>query len=183
MMKTRSPLLAQRRQRAMDICLAVALGGSLAASARDDKSAQLMAGEGLGGIRIGMTEKKRVSLIGQPERKGLLTFQGGIEEFHQAWLYPTKGLEFTMTAGEHESGAKRVKDLAASARSALATARGIRVGSPESETRRTYAACAADPRESPAAAGSFVAGSIYNGIRFTFAHGTVDSIFLGAMAE
>lgn len=88
-----------------------------------------------------------------------------------------------MTTGERKTGIKRVKDLTASAGSALATARGIRIGSPESDTRRTYAAFAADPRESPADADSFVAGSIYNGMRFTFVQGKVDSIFLGAMAE
>ena len=182
-MTIHSPFRLQRRRLAHGICLVFLLAANLAASAQDDQATRMMAGESLGGIRIGMSEKKLLSLIGQPARKGELTFQGGIEEYHQAWLYPAKGLEITMTTGEHKSGMKRVKDLTASAGSALATARGIRVGSPESDTRRAYAAFAADPRESPADTSSFVAGSIYHGIRFTFAHGTVDSIFLGAMAE
>lgn len=178
-----SPLRLQWQRVSRWICLAFLLAINLTASAQDNKATRIMSGEGLGGIGIGMPETKLVSLIGQPERKGALEFQGATGEYHQAWSYPAQGLEITMTAGEKKSGMKRVKDLMASAGSALATTRGIRVGSPESDARRAYAAFAADPREAPADAGSFVVGSIYNGIRFTFVHGKVDSIFLGAMAE
>lgn len=96
---------------ALGLCLLWVFATTLPVLAQGDKATQLMAGERLGGIKLEMAEKHLTDLLGQPKEKGELKFQGGTGEYHQTWLYPDKGLEITLSAGESETGAKTVKFL------------------------------------------------------------------------
>lgn len=146
----------------------------------EDEGFRLMAGESLGGIKIGTAEKKLLLLLGQPKKKGQLTYMDATGEHYQMWFYPEKGLEIWMSAGETKTGPKKIATILASAGCALATARGIKIGSPEAAVRKTYR-----PFEDKemGSKDSFVAGSVYGGMIFNFKDKKVSRIFLGAAAE
>ena len=122
---------------------------------------QLMAGESLGGIKLGMAGKAVADLLGQPKEIGELKFLGGTGEYHQTWQYPAKGLEITLSAGESETGAKKVVSFTASTGCGLTTAQGIKIGSPEADVRKAYGSFEDKENASTARKNSFVAGSIY----------------------
>ena len=63
----------------------------------------------------------------------------------------------------------------------LATARGIKIGSTEAAVKKAYAK--ERDKEQTKAGESFTAGSIYDGVIFTFKDGKVSQIFIGAAAE
>jgi hypothetical protein len=84
-------------------------------------------------------------------------------------------------ASDKKGGAKTVFSLTASAGCQLATARGIKIGSPEASVRKVYAK-ERDKEQTPDGA-TFVAGSVYGGVIFSFKEGKVSQIFIGAAAE
>jgi len=144
-----------------------------------DKAAELMASESLGGIKIGTAEKKLTDLLGQPKEKGQVKLTEATGEFDQTWRYPDKGLEITLSAAS-KTGSKRVSAFTASTGCGLTTTKGIKIGSSEADVRRAYGSF--EDKES-AQKNSFVAGSIYGGIIFTFKDKKVARIFFGAAAE
>jgi hypothetical protein len=151
--------------------------------AQDDKATQLLAAESLGGIKLGLTEKKLVDLLGQPKKKTALTLMEATGDYYQTWRYPGKGLEITMSAGENKTGAKTVASFTASKGCSLTTTKGIKIDSSEADVRKAYGSFEDKENTSAANKNSFVAGSIYGGIIFTFKDNKVSSIFFGAAAE
>jgi hypothetical protein len=149
-------------------------------TAREAKTAAMLKGESLGGLRLGLGEKDVLKLLGKPEKQGKLILQAADGAYVQEWEYPSKGIEITMSAGEKKSGAKAVAAFSASPGSSLATKRGIKVGSPASEVRKAYASF---ENKEDGDAKCFVAGSIYGGILFHLERGKVSRIFFGAAAE
>src|SRR4051794_32789033 len=120
------------------LCLLGIMANSLPVFAQDDKGTQLLAAESLGGIKLGLTEKKLVDLIGQPKKKTALTLMEATGDYSQTWHYPDKGLKITMSAGEKKTGAKTVALFTASKDCSLATMKGIKIGSSEAEVRKAY---------------------------------------------
>lgn len=156
-------------------CLLACLSATLAQDGPD-----LLETETLGGLKIGLPEKKLVALIGQPKSKSTLVLEAATGEYFQNWNYPDKGLEIRMCAGESKKGAKQVAGFTASAGCTFATTKGVKIGSTEAETRKAYGALEDKEYREP---GSLVAGSIYGGIIFNFERGKVVRIFFGAAAE
>ena len=148
--------------------------------AREAKTAAMLKGESLGGLRLDLAEKEVVKLLGKPGRQGKLQLQGADGAYVQLWEYPSQGIEITMSAGEKKTGAKKVASFSAGAGSKLATKLGIKVGSPVGDVRKAYGSF--ENKEDGSAA-LFVAGSIYGGILFHTEGGKVSSIFFGAAAE
>jgi hypothetical protein len=169
--------------RTLCLCLLWVSVITLPVLAQDDKATQLMAGESLGGIKLGLTEKKLVALLGQPKEKSALTLMEATGDYYQTWRYPGKGLEITLSAGESKTGAKTVASFTASNGCNLTTAKGIKIGSPETDVRKAYGSFEDKENASATQKNSFVAGSIYSGIIFTFKDKKVSSIFFGAAAE
>lgn len=149
--------------------------------ADDAATEAMLKAENLGGLRLEMPEKDVIKLLGEPAKRGALTFQGMDGTYVQDWHYPAKGIEIAMSAGEKKTGAKTVASFTASAPCALATKAGIKIGSAKSAVRKAYAMF--EERDAPVAAGAFVAGSVYGGIIFNFEDGKVSRIFFGAAAE
>ncbi|HMG06560.1 MAG TPA: hypothetical protein VK581_13955 [Chthoniobacterales bacterium] len=180
MIKNHAELFASRsfRRRALSLCLLWVFAATLPVLAQD-KAAQLMAGESLGGIKIGMAEKKLTDLLGQPKKKGQLKLTEATSEYDQTWFYPDKGLEITLSA-RSKTGAKTVTSFTASTGCGLTTTKGIKIGSAEADVRKAYGSF--EDKED-ASKNSFVAGSIYGGIIFTFKDKKVTRIFFGAAAE
>jgi hypothetical protein len=140
----------------------------------------MLRGESLGSLRLGMPEKDLLKLLGKPGKQGATVLQGADGMYVQEWSYPGQGLILQMSAGK-KTGAKSVAHFTATAPCMLATRLGIKIGSEESAVRKAYGAYL--DRDSPAEAGTFVAGSVYGGIIFNFSKGKVSRIFFGAAAE
>jgi hypothetical protein len=85
--------------------------------------------------------------------------------------------------GKQVSGKRKltVDSVTVKAPCKLASKRGIRIGSPEAAARGAYDKDQ-DP-DSEKCADTFVAGSIYGGLVFSFKKGKVSEMFLGASAE
>ena len=156
-----------------------ALFVALPSYADDAATVAMLRAENLGGLRLEMPEKEVIKLLGQPAERGKMYHQEADGNHIEDWLYPAKGIELAMSAGTKKTGAKSVARIMASAPCKLATKAGIKVGSAESAVRKVYAA----HEEGPSDRGTFIAGSIYGGIIFTFEEGKVSSIFFGAGAE
>jgi hypothetical protein len=171
------------RLQTLCLCLLWVSVITLPVLAQDDKAAQLLAAENLGGIKIDMAEKKLVELLGQPKKKTALTLMEATGDYYQTWRYPGKGLEITLSAGASKTGAKTVALFTASTGCNLTTTRGIKIGSPETDVRKAYGSFEDKENASATQKNSFVAGSIYGGIIFTFKDNKVSSIFFGAAAE
>ena len=169
--------------RTLCLCLLWIFASTQPVLAQEDKATQLMAGESLGGIKIDMAEKNLTDLLGQPKKKSAMTFVAGTGEYQQTWHYPDKGLEITLSAGESKTGAKTVASFTASSGCSLTTAKGIKIGSSEAAARKAYGSFEDKENASATRKNSFVAGSIYGGILFTFKDNKVSSIFFGAAAE
>jgi hypothetical protein len=137
--------------------------------------------EGLGGLHLDQPAKDVIKLLGKPEKEGKLELQEADGNYVQTWSYASKGIDLVMSAGGRKSGAKTVASITARSPCDLATHCGIKIGSPESATRKAYAAYI--DRDSPPTPGVFVVASIYGGIIFNFEHGKVSRIFFGAAAE
>ncbi|MCB1092833.1 MAG: hypothetical protein KDL87_14955 [Verrucomicrobiae bacterium] len=139
----------------------------------------LLEGESLGKIAIGQKAEALPDLLGKA-KKGKDTLWGATGEWVQEWKFKKQGVTLNMASGS-EGGAKTVLSITAVSPCKLATARGIKIGSSEAEVREAYGKVEA--REDSVPGETFVAGSIYGGVIFTFKDGKVAKIFVGAAAE
>jgi hypothetical protein len=136
--------------------------------------------EPLGKLALGQKAEAVLKLLGEPTSKGKDTRWEAIGEWVQEWRFPAQGLRLAMNSAQ-KGGVKTVLSITASAGCQLATARGIKIGSSEAAVRKAYAK---DYEKEQSAPGStFVAGSVYGGVIFTFKDGKVGEIFIGAAAE
>ncbi len=136
--------------------------------------------EALGKIKLGRKAADVTALIGKPDSKGKDTEWDAIGEWVQEWRFKSQGLTLNMASGS-KGGAKTVLTITAEAPSKLATARGIHIGSMIAEVTKAYGKV--QDREQSVAGKTFVAGSVYGGVIFTFTGGKVSKIFIGAAAE
>lgn len=136
--------------------------------------------EAFGKLALGQKAEAVITHLGKPESKGKDIMWEAIGEWVQEWKYPAQGLTLNMSSGK-KGAAKTVFSISASAGCALATARGIRIGSTEAEVRKAYGAV--EDKESSVRGESFVAGSVYGGVIFQIEKGRVTGIFIGAAAE
>lgn len=141
---------------------------------------KLLEGEFLGKITLGQKADQLLALLGKPEGKDKDTLWEATGEWVQEWRFDAQGLRLNM-ASEAKGGAKKVSSITATRPSKLATARGIQIGSSEAEVRKAYQNV--EDKEQSIVGETFVAGSIYGGVIFTFKEGKVVSIFIGAAAE
>jgi len=145
-----------------------------------EKGFALMKAESLGGLKLEMPAATVEALLGKPDKKGKDIGWEAIGEFVQEWNWPKKGVVLQMSSVE-KGGKKAVLMATVSPPSTSATAKGIKIGSTEAEVRKAYAAYADKEDSKPGE--TFVAGTVYGGVIFTFKEGKVITIFLGAAAE
>lgn len=136
--------------------------------------------EALGKLKLGQKAAEVVTLIGKPDSKGKDTEWGATGEWVQEWTFKKQGLTLNL-ASEKKGGAKTVLMITAEAPCSLATKRGIRIGSTSAEVTKAYGDV--QDKEQSEAGKSFVAGSVYGGVIFSFTGGKVSRIFIGAAAE
>jgi hypothetical protein len=136
--------------------------------------------EALGKIKLGRKAADLAALIGKPDSKGKDVEWDAIGEWVQEWRFKSQGLTLNM-ASKSKGGAKSVLTITAAAPSKLATARGIRIGSTIAEVTKAYGKV--QDKDGSVPGKTFVAGSVYGGVIFTFTGGKVSQIFIGAAAE
>ena len=136
--------------------------------------------EALGKIKLEQKAADVTALIGKPDSKGKDADWDAIGEWVQEWRFKSQGLTLNMSS-KSKAGAKTVLTITATAPSKLATARGIHIGSTIAEVTKAYGRFHDKEQSEPGK--TFVAGSIYDGVIFTFTEGKVSQIFIGAAAE
>lgn len=136
----------------------------------------------LGDLAIDMPAADVEKQLGAPASRTRPEWSEGTVEFAQTWRYPASGLDLTLTSTA-KRGPYALAGIRATAPCALRTARGIGLGDAPKDVEAAYRADY-DPEEQDGEL-SFVAGSIYSGIIFTFdsKRERVTEIFFGAAAE
>ena len=154
-----------------------AIATCLTASGADDK---FLENEALGKIKLGQKAADLTALIGKADSKGRDTEWAATGEWVQEWRFKSQGLTLNL-GSESKGGAKTVLSITATAPSKLTTARGIHIGSTIADVTKVYRDVQDKEQSEPGK--TFVAGSVYGGVIFTFRQGKVSQIFIGAAAE
>jgi hypothetical protein len=139
-----------------------------------------VSGEGLGKLALDKEAVVVLELLGEPESKGADVLMAATGEWVQEWAFPSQGLTLMMGSTE-KGGKKTVWSITADEKCELATERGVRIGSSETEVKNVYGKVY--NAEESRAGETFVAGSVYGGVIFEFEKGKVVGIFIGAAAE
>jgi hypothetical protein len=153
-------------------------------SAAEDSPAAgetLLQSDGIGPVKIGMTESALVKSIGEPDSKSAPELWGADGLEHSDWTYAASGLTVNM-AKVPEDGETLVYSIFAAAPCTLTTQRGVAVGTPKDTVLSSYAD-SIDPESNPDTNARIVIGSIYGGIVVDIENGAVKDIFVGASAE
>ena len=141
-------------------------------------SKKSVTGEAFGPLVLGQKPSQVVNLLGEPQSKGKKTMQEATGTSIQEWNYPAKGLTvFIESSGADDA----LSMIQATGNCKFATARGIKIGSSEEAVKKAYAKERSQDGSSDG--NSFLAGSPYDGVVFTFKSGKVSEIFVGAAAE
>ncbi len=141
---------------------------------------QSLENEMLGKIKLEQKAAGVTALLGKPDSKGQDAEWAATGEWVQEWRFKSQGLTLNM-ASASKAGAKTVLSITAQAPSKLATSRGIHIGSTIAEVTKAYGRV--QDKEQSVSGKTFVAGSVYGGVIFTFTNGKVSQIFIGAAAE
>lgn len=134
----------------------------------------------IGSLRLGEAQKDLGAAIPCKPAKGKEQLEGATGDYVETWKYTACGVTLKMSSPS-KGGSKTVSGIAITGPSNLRTEKGIHVGSTESEVVKAYGQYR--DSESSVAGRTFVAGSVFDGIMFTFKSGRVVEIFLGAAAE
>jgi hypothetical protein len=139
-------------------------------------SAEASTGESLGPLRTGLDERAVVAALGAPRDREPPIREEASGEWITAWHWPSA----TVVMFAHDAnGPWSARSLTVTAPSTLATKRGIHVGSTRAEVARAYPRSADDDGHDP---NSYLAGSMYDGVLFTFRGDAVTSIAVGPFA-
>ena len=140
---------------------------------------ELMQKDGIGPVRLNMTEDALLQAVGEPDSKSEPELWGADGLEHSVWTYGKDGLQINMAKTPEESSSI-VFTITAGAPCTLTTQRGIKIGDTKDAVLAAYAD-AVDP--SAATDTSLVLGTVYGGMVITLEEGLVKEIFIGASAE
>lgn len=138
----------------------------------------LMANDGLGSLKLGLSERDLVLMLGQPDTKSDAQIWGADGNEHSDWKYASKGLEINMMKQPDDTEAS-IYSITAKAPCSLATQRGIKVGDTKEAVLKAYA----NEYDPESGSEDIVLGTIYGGIMIHIENGVVANIFIGAAAE
>ncbi len=144
----------------------------------DEIGENLWLNESLGELKQGLTIKKVIELLGEPEKKSKLEMDQADGANHQQLNYTKKGIE--IDAVEQPGAGIIVSMITIASPCSLKTKKNIGIGSTAEEVKSAYAD-AIDPAETNADA--IIAGSVYGGIIFSLKNNKVQTIFIGAAGE
>lgn len=141
---------------------------------------ELMNNESLGKLKIDMRARDVVSILGHPESKGEKKVWGSDGLYHQQWFYPRWGTVLDMVSEKGDEFFE-VFSIKITSPARLKTKRGIGIGDTYEKVRKVYQQY--EDTENSIPSKTFVAGSIYGGLIFTFKEKRVTQIYLGSIAE
>lgn len=140
----------------------------------------LMARESLGEwLKIGLTETEILTRLGTPSEKKEDLFWGAIGMYVQKWEYGDRGIRLQMQS-EQPGEPKQVLSIVITEPCELKTNAGMGIGSSKEEVVQAYRHYQ-DPYSHPESE-SFVAGTAYGGLIFSFENNRVKEIFIGVAA-
>jgi hypothetical protein len=145
-----------------------------------DCRVQRLGDTSFGAITNGATAEAIVARLGEPTARGETQEEGASGLFLSVWEWPAAGVVVTMESTT-PTGALTAHSFTLRAPCAERSTRGVGVGSTEAEVSTAYAGLADPDATRPGE--TFVAGSVYGGVFFTFVGGRVSEIFVGAGAE
>ncbi len=138
--------------------------------------------ERFGALAYGMSAADVVKTLGEPTKKGRVAVEEATMSYVQRWSYPEQGL--TLTMGSNERADPQSLDvLVIKAPSSLTSKLGVGIGSPRKQVIELYGKMRDPEFPSGDAEETFLIGSVYGGIVFTFKSDKVSEIFVGASAE
>lgn len=140
----------------------------------------LMQTEGLGELKIDDFAQQVISYLGNPETQSEKVMWGSDGLYHHTWEYPQQGIKLEMVS-ETEKGTQQVSSITIGEPSQLKTERNIGIGDSYEKVEKVYKQ--EKDVDNTITCERFVAGSIYEGIIFSFNEGKVSKIFLGSAAE
>ena len=143
-------------------------------------NSDLLTGERIGRLCIGLSEGDVKKAVSCDLKRGPENLWGADGAYHQTWRCASCGLNLGMVS-EKRGGKKAIESISLTGPATLSTKRGIRIGSSEQEVRKAYRAFW--NHEDSKSRRNFVAGSVFGGMIFYFQDGKVRKLFLGAAAE
>lgn len=156
------------------------IGESVILTAEELDEFSLIRNESIGGLKVDMAISEFISLLPCSVEKGEPVLWSGIGEIIQDWTYEECGVKIQLSTIDAQVP-QVVSSITVTAPSEFKTARDIGIGSSEESVFEAYED-QIDPTISELGE-SFVAGSIYGGLVFTFNEGQVVKMFLGGGAE
>jgi hypothetical protein len=141
----------------------------------------LLENDGLGLIKLRLSESELIHLLGEPEATSDAEIWGADGLEHSNWSYASKGLEIGMAQLPDDTEA-HVFSISATAPCTLATSRGISIGSSKDDVLKAYKN-EIDPNANDDTDSWITIGSVYGGIGLGIEEGAVSYIFIGASAE
>ncbi len=139
----------------------------------------LLKDEAIGGIRMDMTDKEVVAVLGQPSKKGKAIEEGATGETVAQWEWKKAGINVLFTDANKTP---KVRGIGLSDPSALKTKKGVGIGSLRAELDTAYGAGHMKAGDDGADA-SYTVGNHYYGLVFSFEGGKVKSAYWGTLAE
>ena len=139
---------------------------------------ELLKTESLRQLKINLTAKETINLLGEPDKKSKSEIWGADGAYHQSWVYYSKGVELDIIG--QESINQAINMITITKPCELKTKRRIGIGSSIDDVKLAYRKAI---NSSFSDSLSIVAGSIYGGIIFYFENAKVQKIFIGAAAE
>ena len=172
------------RAAARAVCLAAVLllAAASGAVAQDGPGPAFdTAAEGIGPLRLGMPAGEALTVAGCKATLAAESYEGATGDYVRQARLPGCGVTLKL-AGERKGGAKDVAAVTVKAPSRFTTRQGIGIGATEAQVLAAYGRFR-DAEGISRPGKVFVAGSLYDGLIFTFKNGRVAEIFLGAAAE
>jgi hypothetical protein len=144
--------------------------------ASDDPDFSFYDGEAIGPLHVRMTDNELIAVLGKPRSRQKPSEEGATGEWVGAWTWVGAS---ALMVSDTRNGPRTARDVSVIAPSTYATKRGIHLGSTRADVERLYPRSPDDQQQDP---DSYVVGSVYGGLLFSFAHDRVTSISIGVFA-
>ena len=135
-----------------------------------------------GPLALDQPAAKVTELLGKPKQVGENVLWAATGEWVQSWDYKDQGVSIRMSA-DTRRGPQTIYNFSIEAPSTFKTIKEIGIGSPRKAVLAAYGKLRDPEDPSGDKAETFIAGSIYGGVFFTFKADKVVDIFVGAGAE
>jgi len=138
----------------------------------------LMKGETIGEIKIGLTYERVIELLGEPEEVTKVEMSQVDGSFYQSISYSKKGIEIVFVIDS--DSVKKVSNFLIRSPCSLKTSKKIGIGSSYEEVENAYKE-SINPEFSDTE--SIVVGTVYGGIVFSLENRKVKTIYIGISAD